>query len=74
MIDPPRSLPPQGPPSRAARAVAGAGLLVALPLAVAAEAWRAHREKVALGLIGVGLAVFTGFWRAASWVAGGEAA
>lgn len=67
-----RHLPPQGPPSPAHRAVAGVGLLVALPLAVAAETWRRHRDEVALGVVVLGLAAFTGAFRVAQWIAGSE--
>ena len=68
----PHPLPPQPPPSAARRAAAGVGLLVALPLAVAAEAWCAHREEVALGVIAPRWAGLTGAFRVAQWITGSE--
>ncbi len=65
-----RSVRPSAPPSPAQRAAALVGLALVLPVAVAAEAWRRHRDEVALGFVVAGFVAAAGFWRAGAWVSG----
>lgn len=58
------------PPSPAQRAAAVVGLALVLPAALAVEAWRRHRDEVALGFVVAGFVAAAGFWRSASWVGG----